>query len=326
MKVLRIKETLTVAEKEQEIQFLIKELKGVRQLGKSSYICFDDYNEKLDLTCFSNIDKIMEGVPPFALASRNIKDEDTILSFDNERIGNGEKPFIIAGPCAIESYDQMAKIAEHLCKLGVQFMRGGAYKPRTSPYAFQGLKENGLEIFSKIKHEFGLKVVTEVMSIDKIDEVADVSDILQVGSRNMFHYALLRELGKSHKPILLKRGMSAKMEEFLLAAEYILSGGNNQVILCERGINTFETATRNTLDLSVVPYVKQNSHLPIIVDPSHGTGIRSFVEPMSLAALACGADGLEIEIHNDPDNALCDGPQSLTLEQFSQLIKKIDLL
>ena len=216
----------------------------------------------------------------------------------------------------------MARLADRLVNMGIRYMRAGAYKPRTSPYSFQGLKKQGLEILSMIKKKFGLKIVTEVMSIDKIDEVSEVADILQVGSRNMFHYAMLERLGKQNKPALLKRGMAANMKEFLLSAEYLLCQGNNNVILCERGIKTFETATRNTLDLSIVPHIKQKSHLPVVVDPSHGTGVRSLVIPMSLAALACGADGILIEVHNHPEKAMSDGHQTISPDELSALLSK----
>lgn len=262
-------------------------------------------------------------LPEYALASRKLKPESTEIICGNDLIG-GEDLTIIAGPCAIESYEQINRIAGSLAEMGIRFLRGGAYKPRTSPYSFQGLKGEGLEYLNRMKEKYGSKIVTELMTADHLDEVADVADIIQVGSRNMYNYSLLEALGKVNKPVLLKRGMSAKMNDFLLAAEYILTHGNPHVIFCERGISTFETATRNTLDLNVVPYIKQHSHLPIIVDPSHGTGIRSLVTPMSLAAIACGADGLEIEVHDQPDKALSDGPQSLTISQMKGLLLQLE--
>lgn len=273
-------------------------------------------------------DQPNETTPEYVLCSRKTQPHDTIINAGNNLlIGKKDQPCIIAGPCAVESYEQLNIIAGKLTDIGIKFFRAGAYKPRTSPYSFQGLKSKGLEYLFKIKEKYGLKIVTEVMSIDKLDEVSDVADILQVGSRNMYNYPLLEFLGQqSQKPILLKRGMSAKMKEFLLSAEYILHNGNKNVILCERGITTFENATRNTLDLNVVPHLKQKSHLPVFVDPSHGTGIRSLVVPMSMAALACGADGLEIEVHHDPKEALCDGNQSITPEELNELLLKMAYL
>ncbi len=277
--------------------------------------------DHIDMAC---IDQVVTDAPEYALSSRKVKPDNSIIHCGELEIGSNE-PAIIAGPCAVESYEQLNAIAGSLSEMGIRLLRGGAYKPRTSPYTFQGLKSKGLELLNNMREKYGLKVVTEVMSMDHIDEVVDVADIIQVGSRNMYNYSLLEALGKVNKPVLLKRGMSAKMHDFLLAAEYILAHGNPNVIFCERGISTFETATRNTLDLNVVPYIKQHSHLPIVVDPSHGTGIRSLVAPMSMAALACGADGLEIEVHNQPDKALSDGPQSLTLEQIKQLMGQIEV-
>ena len=258
----------------------------------------------------------------FKLASRQNKPTHTVVSVGNEKIG-GEELCLIAGPCAVESEEQMNQIAHHISELGIKFIRGGAYKPRTSPYAFQGLKKRGLNILSNISKKYDLKVVTEVLDTSLIEEVYDHADILQVGSRNMKNYQFLKELGKIDKPILLKRGMSSTIEEWLLAAEYILLGGNENVILCERGIRTFDTSVRNTMDVTAIPLVKELSHLPIIADPSQGTGKRSLVEPMSLAAIAAGADGLMIEVHNQPENALSDGFQSIYLEQLKDLVKDL---
>jgi len=255
---------------------------------------------------------------PYQLVSRSWKPEPTTFTVNGVEIG--KELMMIAGPCAVENEEQIFTITEFLSKLNVKFLRGGAYKPRTSPYSFQGLKTEGLKLMRRAADKFGMAVVTEIMSIDKIDELVQYADILQVGTRNMQNYPLLRALGKINKPVLLKRGMSNTIEEWLLAAEYILSGGNSKVILCERGIRTFETATRNTLDISAVPMAKSLSHLPVIIDPSQGTGARDMVVPMSRAGIAAGADGLIIEVHNQPEEALSDGDQSLYLDQFQEML------
>lgn len=260
----------------------------------------------------------MDNRKPYQLVSREWKSEDTIFEVNGVRIG--EQLMMVAGPCAVENEEQIFTISEYLAKQGVRFLRGGAYKPRTSPYSFQGLKTDGLIMMRRAADKYGLGVVTEIMSIDKLDEVSEYADILQVGTRNMQNYPLLRALGKSNKPVLLKRGMSSTIEEWLLAAEYLLAGGNTRIILCERGIRTFENATRNTLDLGAVAMVKQLSHLPVIVDPSQATGVRNLVAPMSLAAIAAGADGLIVEVHNQPEEALSDGEQSLYLDQFGAML------
>ncbi len=255
---------------------------------------------------------------PYQLVSRSWKPEPTTFTVNGVEIG--KELMMIAGPCAVENEEQIFTITEFLSKLNIKFLRGGAYKPRTSPYSFQGLKSEGLKLMRRAADKFGMAVVTEIMSIDKIDELVQYADILQVGTRNMQNYPLLRALGKINKPVLLKRGMSNTIEEWLLAAEYILSGGNSKVILCERGIRTFETATRNTLDISAVPMAKSLSHLPEIIDPSQGTGARDMVVPMSRAGIAAGADGLIIEVHNQPEEALSDGDQSLYLDQFQEML------
>ena len=254
---------------------------------------------------------------PYQLVSREWKSQTTTFNVNGVEVG--QDLIMIAGPCAVENEDQIYTISEFLSKRGVRFIRGGAYKPRTSPYSFQGLKKEGLELMRRAADEYQLGVVSEIMSTEQLDEFIENVDILQVGTRNMQNYPLLRALGKVKKPILLKRGMSSTIEEWLLAAEYILSGGNEQVILCERGIRTFETSMRNTLDLAAVSLVKQLSHLPVIVDPSQGTGVRELVEPMSVAAVAAGADGLIVEVHNQPEEALSDGEQSIYLDQFENL-------
>jgi len=235
---------------------------------------------------------------PYQLVSREWQPSDTTIKINGTEIG--KDILLIAGPCAVENEDQIYTITEFLQKKGVRFLRGGAYKPRTSPYSFQGLKTEGLQLLRKAADDHNMSVVSEIMSIDKVEEFDEYADILQVGTRNMQNYPLLKALGKLKKPVLLKRGMSSTIEEWLLAAEYIVSSGNNQVILCERGIRTFETATRNTVDIAAIPLVKQLSHLPIILDPSQGTGNRELIEPLSLAGLAAGADGLIIEVHNQP--------------------------
>lgn len=259
---------------------------------------------------------------PYKKANRSFHPADTVISVGDAMIGNG-KPVIIAGPCSVESEEQICSIAKDVKKAGAQILRGGAFKPRTSPYAFQGLRKDGIQLLLEAKQESGLPIVTEIMDISQLPLFEDV-DIIQVGARNMQNFELLKELGKTNKPILLKRGLSSTLEELLMSAEYIMSGGNEQVILCERGIRTFERTTRNTLDLSAVPVLKSLSHLPIIVDPSHATGKSNLVAPMSRAAIAAGADGLIIEVHNNPEAALCDGPQSLTPAAFAELMPSLN--
>lgn len=257
---------------------------------------------------------------PFQLASASWKKEKTSIDVKGARIG-GDEITVIAGPCAVESEEQLFAIAEYLKSRGIRFLRGGAYKPRTSPYAFQGLKLEGLKLLKQAAEKYQLRVVTELMDLSYLEEVYDYADVIQIGTRNMFNYTLLKELGKIDKPVMLKRGFSAKVEEWLQAAEYILLGGNEKVILCERGIRSFETETRNTLDLASLALVKELSHLPVIADPSQGTGIRKLVQPMSLAAIAAGADGVMIEVHGHPEEALSDGQQSLNFKDFDELLK-----
>ena len=260
---------------------------------------------------------------PYQLVSREWKQEDTTFAVNGVTIG--KDLMLVAGPCAVENREQIFTISEYLAKKNIKFLRGGAYKPRTSPYSFQGLKTEGLQLLREAGDKYGLAVVSEIMSIDKIDELVSYADILQVGTRNMQNYPLLKALGKCGKPILLKRGMSSTIEEWLLAAEYIVSSGNEKVILCERGIRTFETATRNTLDIAAIPLIKNLSHLPIILDPSQGTGLRDLVSPVSCAAIAAGADGLIIEVHNQPNEALSDGDQSLYLDQLGDLLPQLSM-
>lgn len=271
---------------------------------------------------YNGVEEIIRILKPYKLASREFKDFDTTIKVKDIIIG-GKEVIVMAGPCVVENEQQIFETAHQVKALGAKILRGGAFKPRTSPYSFQGLGEEGLKLLAQAGKENGLAVVTEVMSVNQIDLIAKYTDIFQVGARNMQNFVLLTELGKTKKPILLKRGMSATIEEFLLSAEYILSEGNYEVILCERGIRTFENYTRNTLDLSAIPAIKRLSHLPIIVDPSHATGRWRLVSPMAKAAIAAGADGLIIEVHPDPKSSLSDGAQSLQLDTFAQLMKEL---
>ena len=259
---------------------------------------------------------------PYKLASKEFQNKRTVVNIDGIKIG-GKKIIMMAGPCTVENKDSLIETAHFIKSVGATILRGGAFKPRTSPYSFRGLKEDGLKILAEAKYETGLKIVTEVMTPTDVNLVAEYADILQIGTRNMQNYQLLDEVGKSDKPVLLKRGMSATVQEWLLSAEYILSQGNQNVILCERGIRTYETALRNTLDISVVPLLNELTHLPVIVDPSHATGKRTLVNPMSKASIAAGADGLMVEVHPKPENALSDGPQSLLFDQFNNLMKEL---
>lgn len=272
-----------------------------------------------------NVEQLIHVGEPYKKANRIFHPEDTLINIGSSSIG-GDKLAIIAGPCSVESERQIVDIAEAVKKSGASFLRGGAFKPRTSPYNFQGLREEGLELLKIAREKTGLPIVTEIMSTEYLDKFVEDVDVIQVGARNMQNFELLKELGKTDKPILLKRGMSATVEEFLMSAEYIMSEGNEKVILCERGIRTFETYTRNTLDLSAIPVIKKLSHLPVIVDPSHASGLWWLVEPLAKAAIAVGADGLIIEVHNDPANAKCDGQQSITPERFDSLMKTLEKL
>ncbi|QEK13591.1 3-deoxy-7-phosphoheptulonate synthase [Crassaminicella thermophila] len=269
-----------------------------------------------------NVEKLIFVQEPYKKVNRLFHPEDTLISVKNETIG-GNRFTIIAGPCSVESEEQIVSIAEEINEAGASFLRGGAFKPRTSPYSFQGLREEGLELLKIAREKTGLPIVTEIMSVDYVEKFVEDVDIIQIGARNMQNFDLLKEVGKTDKPILLKRGMSATIEELLMAAEYIMSEGNENIILCERGIRTFENYTRNTLDLSAIPVIKKLSHLPVIVDPSHAAGLWWLVEPLAKAAVAVGADGLMIEVHNDPANAKCDGQQSIKPERFKSLIKSI---
>ncbi|MEQ8202060.1 MAG: 3-deoxy-7-phosphoheptulonate synthase [Syntrophomonadaceae bacterium] len=274
------------------------------------------------LQAMAGVENVVAIMKPFKMASREFKTDNTIIEVGTAAFGDGSVP-LIAGPCAVEGREQYIETAVAVWERGAKLLRGGAFKPRTSPYAFQGLGEEGLKIMAEARDITGLPIVTEVMDQKSVPMVAEYADIIQIGARNMQNFYLLKEVGKYNKPVLLKRGLSATMEEWLMAAEYILDSGNSQVILCERGIRTFETYTRNTLDLSAIPLIKQLSHLPVIVDPSHGTGKRDLVIPMSLAAVAAGCDGLIVEVHTNPAEAWSDGPQSLIPDEFGVLAQQV---
>lgn len=275
-----------------------------------------------DIELLDGVKEVIRISSPYKLVSRVFKPEDTIIEVKNVKFGGGHLG-MTAGPCTVETYAQMDETADKLSKCGVKVLRGGAFKPRTSPYAFQGLGEEGLKIMREVADKYNMAVTSEVMEISQIPMFLDYVDILQVGARNMQNFDLLKALGEVRKPILLKRGLSAKIEEWLMSAEYLMAGGNRDIILCERGIRTFETMTRNTLDLSAIPVIQKISHLPVVVDPSHATGLRDKVAPMSKAAIAAGADGLIIEVHNSPETAVCDGAQSLYPEQFAELFGEL---
>lgn len=290
---------------------------SISLIGDTSAIDID-YISAQDIV--ESVKRVQE---PYKKANRKFHPDDTVITLPGgQKIGDGSLS-LIAGPCSVESERQIVEIAKSVKDSGAQFLRGGAFKPRTSPYAFQGLKAEGLELLREARKVTGLPIVTEIMRVSHIPLFEDV-DIIQVGARNMQNFELLKELGRLDKPILLKRGLSSTIEELLMSAEYIMAGGNEKVILCERGIRTYETYTRNTLDISAVPILKKLSHLPVIVDPSHASGISWLVEPLALAAVAAGADGLIIEVHNDPQHALSDGAQSLTPEQFDQVAKHVN--
>ena len=279
----------------------------------------------VDPSHFENLDGVSEAIrvsKPYKLISLDLRPEKTVVRVGDAAIG-GEELAIIAGPCAIESRNQAFAVAEAVRRSGARFFRGGAYKPRTSPYAFQGLGEEGLKILAEVRDTYGLKIVTEALDEAGIDLVERYGDVIQIGARNMQNFSLLRRAGKARLPVLLKRGLSATLDEWLLAAEYVMAEGNYQIVLCERGIRTFAQHTRNTLDLAAIPAVRRLSHLPVIVDPSHGTGKNFMVTPLARAGVAVGADGLIIEVHDQPDHALSDGAQALTLEQYEQLVSEV---
>ncbi|MFP5213972.1 MAG: 3-deoxy-7-phosphoheptulonate synthase [Acidobacteriota bacterium] len=294
--------------------------------GQRVAICVLYNDRSVEPSMFLGLPGVKEAIPvtrPYKLVSREAQANDTVLDIGGVLVGNGHLT-LMAGPCAIESEEQALTIARHVKKAGAQIFRGGAFKPRTSPYAFQGLGEEGLKILAKVREETGMPVVTESMDHEVFDLIEQYADIIQIGTRNMQNFSLLRRAGRSTKPIMLKRGMSATIEEWLMAAEYIMEGGNSQVILCERGVRTFAHHSRNTLDLSAIPVVRKESHLPIIVDPSHAAGHRAQVIPLSRAAVAVGCHGLMVEVHHAPEMALSDGAQSLYPEQFVELCRQIE--
>ena len=301
--------------------YMINEITGIGNtifgiIGDTSAL---DINQ---LRIYDCVEKVLRVSEPFKRANRAFHPEDSIVDVAGVPIG-GRKIQVMAGPCSVESEEQVITVAKSVKLGGASLLRGGAFKPRTSPYSFQGLKELGLDYLKAAREETGLPIVTEIMSADKIERFVEDVDVIQVGARNMQNFELLKELGKTKTPILLKRGLSATIEEWIMSAEYIMAGGNENVILCERGVRTFETFTRNTLDLSAIPAVKKLSHLPVIVDPSHAAGLWWMVEPLAKAAVAVGADGLIIEVHNDPEHALCDGAQSLRPETFAHLMGEL---
>ncbi|HAL55288.1 MAG TPA: 3-deoxy-7-phosphoheptulonate synthase [Bacteroidetes bacterium] len=310
-----------VKEKIRSLGYVAHEIPGVQRIA----IGITGNKGRVDPDLFRSMSGVQDAVPvskPFKLVSREVKAEGTVVRVGRDEIG-GRELTIIAGPCSVESREQIHEIAGTLREMGVRFLRGGAFKPRSSPYAFQGLKLDGLEYLREAADKTGMHVVTEVKDTETLPLVAQYSDVLQVGARNMYNFSLLERLGDMNRPVLLKRGLSATIEELLMAAEYIAARGNYNVILCERGIRTFETYTRNTLDLNAVPLIKKLSHLPIIVDPSHGTGAWDLVIPMAQAAIVAGADGLMIEVHQDPQAALSDGFQSLRPDKFKSLLERL---
>lgn len=272
---------------------------------------------------FPFIEQIVKISEPYKRANRRFKPDDTVIKVCDAIIGGSDSLAIIAGPCSVENREQIIEVANGVKKYGAKLLRGGAYKPRTSPYAFQGMGLDGLKLLNEAKEATGLPIVSEIMSASHLDQFIEYVDVLQVGARNMQNFELLKQLGRVNKPVLIKRGLANTIEELLMAAEYVMSEGNSKVILCERGIRTYETYTRNTLDISAIPALKRLTHLPVIVDPSHATGVAWMVEPMAKAAVAAGADGIIVEVHNNPKTALCDGPQSLTIEEFGNVMKKI---
>jgi 3-deoxy-7-phosphoheptulonate synthase len=288
-------------------------------------ICVTGNQGPVDITPFENLPGVAEAIrvtKPYKLVSVDLRPEKTVVKVGDARIG-GEELAIIAGPCAVESREQVFAVAESVRRSGARFFRGGAFKPRTSPYAFQGLGEDGLKILAEVREATGLKIVTEALDESGVDLVEKYADVIQIGARNMQNFSLLRRAGRSHLPVLLKRGLSAMLDEWLLAAEYVMSEGNYNVILCERGVRTFAQHTRNTLDLAAIPAVRRISHLPVVIDPSHGTGHNYMVMPLARAGVAAGADGLIIEVHDHPERALSDGAQALTLEQYEHLVSEV---
>jgi 3-deoxy-7-phosphoheptulonate synthase len=304
-----------------EMGFTVHRSTGVRHTVLGGVGPIDDFDPAA-LEVIDGVKECHRIVSPYKLASRHFKPGGTIIKIGNVEIG-GRQVAVMAGPCSVENEDQIERAAEIVASAGGQVIRGGAFKPRSSPYSFQGLGEHGLQLMRKAADRRGLLVISEVMDQTQIPLLVQYSDILQVGARNMQNFNLLRELGKVRKPILLKRGIAATIEELLLSAEYIMSGGNYEVMLCERGIRTFETSTRNTMDIAAMPVLKRLTHLPVIADPSHGTGKREYVLPMARASVAAGADGLLVEVHHDPDHALSDGAQTLRPDQFTEMMQQV---
>ena len=313
-------------------------LKRIRELGYKPHVIHGETRDVIgavgdergkavlqSLESMHGVESVVPILQPYKLASKEIRKESSVIRISDSVAIGGDQVIIMAGPCSVESEEQIIESALAVKKAGAHILRGGAFKPRTSPYSFQGLEEEGLKLLAKARELTGLPVVTEVINPESADLVADYADILQIGARNSQNFALLKKVGQLKRPVLLKRGMSMTIQEFLMSAEYIMSEGNQAVILCERGIRTFETATRNTLDLSAIPVLKGKTHLPIVVDPSHGTGNHHYVAPMSYAAVAAGADGLIVEVHPDPEHASSDGPQSLKPVKFEEMMKKLRL-
>jgi 3-deoxy-7-phosphoheptulonate synthase len=315
-------EIATVVERVEKAGFQAHKIVGVERTVVACVGEERGKDELAQLEFFAGVDSVMPILKPYKLAARELHPHGSRVEVRGVEIG-GQRLAVMAGPCAVESAEQMKGAAQAVKQSGAHMLRGGAFKPRTSPYSFQGMEYDGLLLLEEAGHDVGLPVVTEVMDPHDIEQIAQHADMLQVGARNAQNFSLLRRLGKIDKPVLLKRGMSTKLDEFLMAAEYILSAGNPNVVLCERGIRTFETATRNTLDLNAIPLLKEWTHLPIIVDPSHGTGAESLVIPMALAAIAAGADGLMIEVHPEPEKALSDGPQQLRPARFAELMRSL---
>jgi 3-deoxy-7-phosphoheptulonate synthase len=325
--IIQLKNNTTDSEKHLLFQYLEKLGIEIQPNGNPNgnqvlIVATSDQIDRRSIESHPSVEKIIETAETYSLVHRNSKQENTVIDLPGVTIG-GEEPVIIAGPCAVENESQILDIARFVSSQGVKIMRGGAFKPRTSPYSFSGLEKEGLILLDKARQETGVLIITEVLDTQDIELVTEYSDILQIGSRNMQNYKLLKAAGRLNKPVMLKRGMSANLEEFLGSAEHLLSGGNEQIILCERGIRTFVEYSRNTLDLNIVPVIKRVSHLPIIVDPSHGTGRRDIIEPMSLAALAAGADGIMVEVHPNPEEAWSDPEQALSPDQFTHLMKNV---
>ncbi len=318
---------------EEQIRILAQR---IEDRGLRTHIVFGDYQtiigiigdtrrvDEQQLASLDIVQAVKHVSEPYKSANRKFHPDDSVIEVGGEKIGHGHFA-LIAGPCSVENEEQIISVAKSVKASGATMLRGGAFKPRTSPYDFQGLKAEGIELLLEAKKETGLPIVSEIMNINHLDLFAEV-DVIQVGARNMQNFELLKELGRTNKPILIKRGLANTIKELLMSAEYVMSGGNENVILCERGVRTFETATRNTLDLSAVPVLHELTHLPVVIDPSHATGVARYVKPMAMAAAACGADGLIIEVHNDPPHALCDGAQSLRPEQFADVAKAVQAI